>query len=66
VELLYCKNNIPHLFPMDHNRIWKIMNWNIRGINAEKWLAIASKVKNVAVILSAFRKPREKILTSNL
>jgi hypothetical protein len=36
VELLYCKNNIPHLFPMNHNRLWKIMNWNIRGINAEK------------------------------
>lgn len=33
------------LFPMDNHRTWKIMNWNIRGINSEKkWLAIASKI----------------------
>jgi hypothetical protein len=52
---------------MDHNRIWKIMNWNIRGINAEKnGLPLPVRLKNVAVILSAFRKLRGKILTSNL
>jgi exonuclease III len=46
VGLLCCKKNIPHLFPMNHNRFWKILNWNIRGINAEKkWLAIASKIE---------------------
>jgi exonuclease III len=30
---------------MNHNRIWKILNWKIRGINSEKkWLAIANKI----------------------
>jgi exonuclease III len=31
---------------MDHNRIWKILNWNLRGINSEKkWVALASKIE---------------------
>jgi exonuclease III len=31
---------------MDNNRIWKIMNWNIRGINSEKkWLALGNKIE---------------------
>jgi exonuclease III len=30
---------------MDSNRLWKILNWNLRGINSEKkWLALASKI----------------------
>ena len=33
-------------FPMDSTRQWKIMNWNLRGINSEKkWLALASKIE---------------------
>jgi exonuclease III len=33
-------------FPMDNNRTWKIMNWNIRGINSEKkWLALSNKIE---------------------
>jgi hypothetical protein len=32
-------------FPMDHNRSWKILNWNLRGINSEKkWVALSSKI----------------------
>ena len=31
---------------MDHNRTWKILNWNIRGINSElKWIALAAKIE---------------------
>jgi exonuclease III len=31
---------------MDHKRLWKILNWNLRGINSEKkWLALASKIE---------------------
>jgi exonuclease III len=30
---------------MDSNRLWKILNWNLRGINSEnKWLALANKI----------------------
>jgi exonuclease III len=30
---------------MESNRLWKILNWNLRGINSEKkWLALASKI----------------------
>jgi exonuclease III len=30
---------------MDLNRSWKILNWNLRGINSEKkWLALSSKI----------------------
>ena len=30
---------------MDSTRQWKIMNWNLRGINSEKkWLALSSKI----------------------
>jgi exonuclease III len=30
---------------MDRNRSWKILNWNLRGINSEKkWLALANKI----------------------
>ena len=31
---------------MDYNRQWKIMNWNIRGINSEqKWIVLSSKIE---------------------
>jgi exonuclease III len=31
---------------MEHKRSWKILNWNLRGINSEKkWLALASKIE---------------------
>jgi exonuclease III len=31
---------------MDNNKTWKIMNWNIRGINSEKkWLALSNKIE---------------------
>jgi hypothetical protein len=31
---------------MDRNRIWKILNRNLRGINSEnKWVALASKIE---------------------
>jgi exonuclease III len=30
---------------MDNTRHWKIMNWNIRGINSDKkWNALANKI----------------------
>jgi exonuclease III len=30
---------------MDRNRSWKILNWNLRGINSKKkWLALANKI----------------------
>jgi exonuclease III len=30
---------------MESNRLWKILNWNLRGINSDKkWLALASKI----------------------
>jgi exonuclease III len=30
---------------MSDKKLWKILNWNIRGINAEeKWLALANKI----------------------
>jgi hypothetical protein len=33
------------IVPMDNTRQWKIMNWNIRGINSEKkWNALANKI----------------------
>jgi exonuclease III len=33
------------IVPMDNTRQWKILNWNIRGINSEKkWNALANKI----------------------
>jgi exonuclease III len=30
---------------MDKNRLWEILNWNLRGINSEKkWLALSNKI----------------------
>jgi exonuclease III len=30
---------------MEHNRLWKILNWNLRGFNSEKkWVALAIKI----------------------
>jgi exonuclease III len=30
---------------MNNKRIWKILNWNIRGINSEKkWSALSNKI----------------------
>jgi exonuclease III len=34
---------------MSHNRTWKILNWNLRGINSEKkWLSLAGKIEESA------------------
>jgi exonuclease III len=31
---------------MDNCKSWKIMNWNLRGINSEKkWLALYNKIE---------------------
>lgn len=31
---------------MNNKRIWKILNWNIRGINSEKkWIALRNKIE---------------------
>jgi exonuclease III len=33
---------------MSHKRLWKILNWNIRGINSEnKWNALSSKIEEI-------------------
>jgi hypothetical protein len=42
--LVYYKKT--HSLSMSDKRLWKILNWNIRGINAEeKWLALANKIE---------------------
>src|SRR3954462_6336832 len=36
---------IPSIVSMDSKRIWKILNWNLRGINSEKkWVALSQKI----------------------
>jgi exonuclease III len=31
---------------MDNYKSWKIMNWNLRGINSEKkWVALSNKIE---------------------
>jgi exonuclease III len=31
---------------MSYNRTWKLLNWNLRGINSEKeWLALTGKIE---------------------
>jgi hypothetical protein len=33
-------------FYMDNYKSWKIMNWNLRGINSEKkWVALSNKIE---------------------
>lgn len=34
-----------HLFPMTTNRLWKVMSWNVRGLNFDKkWNSIRDKI----------------------
>jgi exonuclease III len=34
---------------MSHNRTWKFLNWNLRGINSKKkWLAVAGQIEESA------------------
>jgi hypothetical protein len=38
--------------PMYNNRTWRIMNWNLRGINLEKnWLAHATKIQEIVLAI---------------
>lgn len=45
---------------MEHNRLWKILNWNLRGINSEKkWVALASKIASNCDIICLQETKRE-------
>jgi exonuclease III len=48
---------------MSHKIIWKILNWNIRGINSEnKWNALASKIEESNCDIICIQKLKGNIL----
>jgi exonuclease III len=48
---------------MDNNRMWKIMNWNLRGINSEKkWLALASKIEESGCDIIFLQETKRELL----
>ena len=50
-------------------KFWKVLCWNVRGLNSDKKLngiPFGIKSQRVDVILFAFRKLRENILTFSL
>jgi exonuclease III len=49
---------------MDKNRIWKILNWNLRGINSEKkWLALASKIEESGCDIICLQETKRESFT---
>jgi exonuclease III len=49
---------------MDKNRIWKILNWNLRGINSEKkWLALASKIQESGCDIICLQETKRESFT---
>ena len=46
---------------MNNKRIWNILNWNIRGINAEtKWLALRQKIEESAAGIICFQETKRE------
>lgn len=48
-------------FPMNNNRSWNILNWNIRGLNAEnKWLALMQKIEESACSIVCLQETKRE------
>jgi hypothetical protein len=46
----------------NHNRNWKVLSWNVRGMNDNrKWNAIRNKIEKMHVWPFVFRKPKTSI-----
>jgi exonuclease III len=49
---------------MDKNRTWKILNWNLRGINLEKkWLALSSKIEESGCDIICLQETKRESFT---
>jgi hypothetical protein len=58
-----CVPQIAHSLSMSDKRLWKILNWNIRGINAEeKLLALANKIEESGCDIIRLQETKRQII----